>query len=89
MSAGNGEIYGMIYGMRRTTIYLPDEMKTAIEREAVRRRVTEAEVIRDAVNQHLAEVEPPTPQLPVFPQGFGMEIGTRVDELLEGVGEDR
>jgi len=51
--------------------------------------VTEAEVIRDAVNQHLAEVEPPTPQLPVFPQGFGMEIGTRVDELLEGMGEDR
>ena len=89
MSPIASEIYGMIYGMKRTTIYLPDEMKIAIEQEAVRRGVAEAEVIRAAVGKHLSKVEPPIPRLPVFPEGFGAEIGTRVNELLEEVGEDR
>lgn len=82
-------MYGTMRRMRRTTIYLPDEMKTAIEREAARRGVTEAEVIRGALTEHLEVSEPPVPQLPVFPEGFGMDIAGRVDELLEGLGEDR
>lgn len=86
-------MYGIMYGameqMRRTTIYLPGEMKSAIEREAARRGVTEAEVIRSALIDHLNAAEPPIPQLPVFPEGFGINIAGRVDELLEGPGEDR
>jgi len=79
----------MIYGVKRTTIYLPDEMKTAIEREAARSGVTEAEVIRQAVSEHLESSQPPIPNLPVFPEGFGIDIAGRVDELLEGLGEER
>ena len=77
-----------MYGVKRTTIYLPDEMKTAIEREAVRRGVTEAEVIRQAVGQHLEVRSARRIQTPAIPEGLGEELATRVDELLEGMGTD-
>ena len=86
--ASAGATYGIIYGVKRTTIYLPEEMKTAIEWEAARRGVTEAEVIRDAVRNHLSEAVTPMHDLPVFAEGFGVEIATRVDELLEGMADD-
>ena len=71
--------------MKRTTIYLPEDMKTGIEREAVRLGVTEAEVIRIAVGSHFERETPPEPELPLFAEGFGIEIATRVDELLDGM----
>lgn len=39
--------------MKRTTIYLPDDLKARLEAEAKRRGVTEAEVIRGAVDKEL------------------------------------
>jgi hypothetical protein len=39
--------------MKRTTIYLPEELKARLEQEAARRGVTEAEVIRQAVDREL------------------------------------
>jgi len=78
----------MIYGVKRTTIYLPDEMKAAIEREAARRGVTEAEVIRGAVEANLAMRPRRRIQTPAIPEGIGEDIADRVDELLEGLGED-
>ncbi len=43
-------IYGTLYGMStKTTIYLPDELKAAVEREAKLRGSSEAEVIREAI----------------------------------------
>ncbi len=81
-------MYGIMYGMKRTTIYLPDEMKTAIEREAARRGVTEAEVIRRAVGEHLKTRTERKLNLPLFPQGFGEDLAGRVDELLEGMADD-
>ena len=39
-----------MYGMSvKTTIYLPDELKAAVEREAKLRGSSEAEVIRGAI----------------------------------------
>lgn len=78
----------MVYGMKRTTIYLPDEMKSAIERAAAEDGRTEAEVIRDAVAAALAARERPQPQIPLTDQGLGdPTIAERVDELLvEGFG---
>lgn len=70
-----------MYGMsRKTTIYLPDDLKAAIERTAVRRGCSEAEVIRQAV---AAAVDRPEPIA-----GFldGDAIADRVDELLDGFG---
>jgi hypothetical protein len=67
-------LYGIMYGVRRTTIYLPDELKTAVEQEAVREGVTEAEVIRRALTEHLTDLGAPPPELPLFPDGFGVDI---------------
>ncbi len=65
---------------RKTTIYLPDDLKAAIERTAVQRGCSEAEVIRQAV---AAAVDRPSPN-----PGFidGEAIAERVDELLDGFG---
>lgn len=43
--------------MKRTTIYLPDDLKARLEAEAKRRGVTEAEVIRGAVDRELRSTE--------------------------------
>jgi len=66
---------------QKTTIYLPDELKAAVEREARRRAVSEAQVIRDAIS---AAVERPRPR-----GGFltGEPMADRVDELLVGFGD--
>lgn len=78
-----------MYGVKRTTIYLPDEMKAGIEREATRRGVTEAEVIRTAVKLLLSNSAHSKIELPLFKEPLGFDLAGRVDEFLEGMGEDR
>ncbi len=39
--------------MKRTTISLPDDLASAVEREAHRRRVSVSEVARQALAEHL------------------------------------
>lgn len=80
-------MYGIMYGVKRTTVYFPDEMKAAIEREAARRGVTEAEVIREAVASKLKAAPRRRHIFPVFPEGFGEDVAGRVDELLEGMAD--
>lgn len=65
---------------RKTTIYLPEELKFAVEQMALRRGCSEAEVIRRAVAD---AVQRPAPSA-----GFlnGDAIADRVDELLDGFG---
>ena len=70
--------------MNRTTVYLPDDLKTAIGREAVRRGVSEAEVIRLAVRQLTGDRKRPR-RGGVF-RG-GQSIAEHVDEHLEGFGQ--
>ena len=69
----------------KTTLYLPDDVKRAIELEARRRGVPEAEVVREALRDALM-TERPKPRGGLF---AGRElIAERVDELLaEGFGE--
>jgi predicted transcriptional regulator len=66
---------------RKTTIYLPVELKAAVEREARRLGSSEAEVIRQAV---AAAVTAPRPRA-----GFldGEPFAARADELTAGFGE--
>ena len=41
-----------VYGRsHKTTVYFPDDLKIALEREAARRGCSEAQVIRDAVSK--------------------------------------
>ncbi len=72
---------GTICGMSvKTTLYLPDELKAEIEREARRRGIAEAEVIRLALAAGLTR---PRPRAGIID---GPAIADRVDELLDGFG---
>lgn len=76
-------IDGTIYGMFKTTLYLPDDLKEELTREASRRGTSEAEVIRQALRHELTTIRK-RPQGALF---AGSEpIAERVDELLDGFG---
>jgi len=64
----------------KTTLYLPDEMKAEIEREARRRGIAEAEVIRLALAVGLSR---PSPRAGIID---GPAIAEHVDDLLDGFG---
>lgn len=76
-----------MYGMVKTTIYLPDELKRRVEHAARERDVSEAEVIRTAVDAAVPPLERPRPTLPLFNSGRG-DLVERWDELMEGFGRD-
>ena len=77
-------MYGMMYGVKRTTIYLPDELKARLEAAARVQGRTEADVIREALAQALDEQSAPRPRLPLTePTGETTNWAERVDELLE------
>ena len=67
--------------MVRTTIYLPEELKGAVERRARHEGVSEAEIIRRAIKALVAAPEPHA--------GFlsGAAIAERLDEELTGFGD--
>lgn len=74
---------GTMYGMK-TTLYLPADIKGAVELEARRRGVSEAEVVREALRKTLM-TDRVRPRAGII---RGHEpIAQRVDELLaEGFG---
>lgn len=64
----------------KTTLYLPDDLKADIEREARRQGVAEAEVIRATL---VAGLSRPAPKAGIIE---GPVMADRVDELLDGFG---
>ena len=79
--------YGIMYGMKRTTVYLPDELKAALERTAAAHGTSEADVVRSALQSATAEHAYPPPRLPLFTSG-DPTLAERVDdELAAGFGE--
>ncbi len=75
-----------MYGMQKTTVYLPDDLKRALGRSAAARGVSEAELIREAVRAITTEVAPPRPRLPLFASGVP-DLAERADSALDGFGE--
>ena len=75
-------VYGTMYGMHRTTIYLPEAMKARVAEAARLQGVTEAEVIRGAIEQML---ERPRSRGALFASGHPLDA-ERVDELLAETG---
>jgi len=76
-----------MYGMKKTTVYLPDGLKAELERAAAAEGCSEAELIRAAVRDKIGSLRRPRPRVPLWPSGFGDEtIAERVDELLDGFG---
>ena len=77
-----------MYGMNRTTIYLPEELKRQVETAAKLDGSSEAEIIRQAVEEAMRKRVPPKPRIPLFEAGtLPSDLAERVDEYLEGFGE--
>jgi Arc/MetJ-type ribon-helix-helix transcriptional regulator len=74
-----------MYGMMKTTVYLPPELKRALMKLARQRRCSEAELLREAVSRLAGEAEAPVPTLPLF-RSTGPSIAEDVDRALEGFG---
>ena len=72
--------------MKKTTVYLPNDLKAALERAAVHEGRSEADLIRQAVRELTRNLEPPRPRLPLF-HGGDPTLAERVDEALEGFGQ--
>ncbi len=68
--------------MQKTTLYLPDALKSAVEQQAKQRRVSEAQVIREAIANAVTR---PAPRAGLFQSAGG--LAARTEELLEGFGE--
>ncbi len=77
--------YGTMYGMFRTTLYLPEDLKRALERAARARGCSEAVVVREALRQFTSLHNAPRPKLPLFTSKRG-NLAERVDEALRGFG---
>ena len=64
-----------MYGMQKTTVYVPEELKRSLARAAAARGCSEAELIREALRAVAERTAPPRPRL-----------AERGDEALAGFG---
>lgn len=87
--AGGNELalYGTMYGMLKTTVYLPEDLKASLERVAAERGRSEAEVIREAIRALVGDNAPARPRVPLIGTPLGDPTAAeRVDDLLDGFG---
>lgn len=81
----HGCIYGIMYGVKRTTIYLPDQLKSTLARAAQEEHRTEADLIREGI-ELLLRSRQPEPRVPLFASGQP-DLAEKAEELLAGFGE--
>jgi Arc/MetJ-type ribon-helix-helix transcriptional regulator len=72
--------------MHKTTIYLPEELKHAMARLAQARGISEAELMREALQALTKSATPPRPRLPLFKSGLP-GLADNVEDALEGFGQ--
>ncbi len=76
-------MYGIVYGMQKTTIYLPEKLKRQIGKVAKRDKKSEAEIIREALETMMRWRTAPKPTVPLFDKGLGdPTLAERADDLL-------
>ena len=75
-----------MYGMNKTTVYIPDELKRSLARAAAARGCSEAELIREALRALTERAPPPRPRLPLF-ASRKPRLAERSDEELAGFGD--
>jgi hypothetical protein len=75
-----------VYGMERTTVYLTERQKRALERSAKAEGRSEAELIREGVDIVTSRLQAAEARLPLFESGQP-DLASRVDEELAGFGE--
>lgn len=76
----------MMYGMQKTTVYIPEDVKRVLGQVAAARGVSEAELIREALITLTSKATPPRPRLPLFKSGRS-RLAERVNDALHGFGE--
>ena len=79
-----------MYGMKKTTIYLPDELKAGLESAAAAAGRSEAELIREAVGELVDRSQPPRPRLPLFSSGdpgLAERVAEQPEQEFAGFGE--
>ena len=81
-----GKTYGIVYGMVKTTIYLPDELKAALEVAATRSGRSEADLIRAGIRWAVSQQLPPAPTIGILVSD-DPHFAERVDEHLIGFGQ--
>lgn len=75
--------------MVRTSVLLDEELAARLRHEARRRKLSIAEIVREAVDAHLPRSEPGAP-LAFFATGEGREdLADRVDERVGELYEER
>jgi hypothetical protein len=79
-------MYGKIYGMEKTTVYLTDAQKRALGTLAKQSGRSEAELIREGIDIVTAVRRVAEPTLPLFDSG-DPTLAERAEELLDGFGE--
>jgi predicted transcriptional regulator len=71
--------------MIKTTLYLPDDHKAALERAARETGRSEAELMREGIRLAIARQEPPTPTIGLLVSD-DPDFAEHVDEHLAGFG---
>lgn len=84
--ARQNRTYGSVYGMTKTTVYLPKGLKAALKRAAAATGNSEAALIREAIERVTGDAAAPRPKLPLF-DSRASDLADRVDEALAGSGK--
>ena len=72
--------------MKQMTIRLPEDLAERLSRAAANARCTEAELVREVLNEALTR-RAPGPKTPLFTEGWGDPyIAENVDEFLAETG---
>ena len=72
-----------MYGVKRTTVFLPEDLKAELARTAATEGCSEAELIREGVRLVVEERKPrPRPGFPLFSSGKLNAAGD--EEMLAG-----
>ena len=78
-------MYGTMYGMKQTTIYLPEDLKDRLKAAAEEDGRSEAAIVREALAIALS-LRQTRPNLPLFEDGWGdPTLAERVDDILEAL----
>jgi Ribbon-helix-helix protein, copG family len=82
-------MYGMMYGMVKTTVYLPESLKLRLASVARQEGCSEAELVRAALEHYTAEHVRPHPRFPLIEgERVPPDLAERDEEYLEGFGKD-
>jgi len=75
-----------MYGMRKTTVYMPEPLKARLARTAAESGRSEADLVREGIELVTARAAGVEPRLPLFASGRP-DLAERADEHLAGFGE--